>query len=87
MVLLRTGNFDDTRSAVEAFNQLFTLYRKSIIVLSYSSNGYPDKDELEYLLKRQKSRVSSYETPHRYHFGTHDKVERAEVSEYLIVGQ
>ncbi|MBL8236161.1 MAG: DNA adenine methylase [Bryobacterales bacterium] len=79
--------FSYRKTAVQAFDRLFQLYRDSIIVLSYSSNGFPDRDELERLLLRYKSSVTAYEKPHRYHFGTHHKVERAEVHEYLIVGQ
>ena len=79
--------FSYRKSAVEAFDRLFWLYRESIIVLSYSSNGYPDREELEGLLRRYKTTVTAYEKPHRYHFGTHDKVERAQVHEYLIVGR
>ena len=79
--------FSYRKSAVEAFDLMFHLYRNSIIVLSYSSNGYPDREELESLLRRYKTTISVYERPHRYHFGTHDSVERAEVHEYLIVGR
>jgi adenine-specific DNA-methyltransferase len=79
--------FSYRKSAIEAFDCLFRLYRNSIIVLSYSSNGYPDRAELERLLRFYKSRVTVFEKPHRYHFGTHGSVERAAVHEYLIVGQ
>ncbi len=79
--------FSYRKTAIDAFDRLFRAYCDSIIVLSYSSNGYPNRHELEYLLRRYKSTVTIYEKPHRYHFGTHDKVERAEVHEYLIVGQ
>ena len=79
--------FSYRKTAIDAFNRLFGLYRNSIIVLSYSSNGFPDRDDLETLLRRYKSKVTAYEKPHRYHFGTHDSVERAAVHEYLIVGQ
>jgi len=79
--------FSYRRTAIEAFDRLFRLYRKSIIVLSYSSNGYPNLDELETLMRRYKRTVVTYEKPHRYHFGTHNAVERAEVQEYLIVGR
>lgn len=79
--------FSYRRTAIEAFDRMFRQYHKSIIVLSYSSNGFPDLDVLEDLLRRYKKTVTSYERPHRYHFGTHANVERAEVSEYLIVGQ
>ena len=79
--------FSYRKSAIDAFDRLFRLYRDSIIVLSYSSNGYPDRAEIENLLRRYKTIVTAYEKPHRYHFGTHDSVARAAVHEYLIVGQ
>jgi adenine-specific DNA-methyltransferase len=79
--------FSYRKTAVEAFDRLFRLYRNSIIVLSYSSNGYPDREELEWLLRKYKQTVTAYERPHRYHFGNHGSVRRAEVNEYLIVGQ
>ena len=79
--------FSYRKSAVAAFDRLFSLFKDSVIVLSYSSNGYPDREELESLLRRYKPTVTAYEKAHRYHFGTHDKVERAAVHEYLIVGR
>ena len=78
--------FSYRRTAAEAFDRMFRLYRKSTIVLSYSSNGFPDLCELEELLGRYKRNLSVYARPHRYHFGTHERVERAAVQEYLIVG-
>jgi adenine-specific DNA-methyltransferase len=79
--------FSYRRTAVEAFDHLFRQFAKSIIVLSYSSNGYPDLSELETLLRKHKKSVRVFERSHRYHFGTHEKVERAAVTEYLIVGR
>ena len=79
--------FSYRRTAIEAFDRMFRLYRKSTIVLSYSSSGFPDLCELEELLGRYKRDVSVYARPHRYHFGTHERVERTTVQEYLIVGQ
>jgi DNA adenine methylase/adenine-specific DNA-methyltransferase len=79
--------FSYRKTAIEAFDRLFSQYRDSIIVLSYSSNGFPDREELESLLRRYKENVTAYEKPHRYHFGTHGGVERASVDEYLIVGR
>jgi adenine-specific DNA-methyltransferase len=79
--------FSYRKTALDAFDRLFRQYRDSVIVLSYSSNGFPDREVLEGLLRRYKDTVKTYEKPHRYHFGTHDAVERAEVHEYLIVGR
>jgi adenine-specific DNA-methyltransferase len=79
--------FSYRKTAIQAFDRLFRLYRNSIIVLSYSSNGFPDREILEGLLRRYKKTVTAYEKPHHYHFGTHGGVERAAVHEYLIVGR
>lgn len=79
--------FSYRRSAVEAFDRMFARFAKSTIVLSYSSNGFPDLDQLVSLMRRHKSSVSVFEKAHRYHFGTHENVERSSVTEYLIVGR
>ena len=79
--------FGSRKTALQAFDRLFRTFQHCKIVLSYSTNGYPDRDVLEVLLRRYKSHVTAFEKPHRYHFGTHRKVERAVVNEYLIVGQ
>jgi DNA adenine methylase/adenine-specific DNA-methyltransferase len=78
--------FSYRRSALDAFEKMFRLFSRSIIVLSYSSNGYPDLGVLVELMKRHKRMVSVFETPHRYHFGTHEAAARNEVMEYLVVG-
>lgn len=79
--------FSYRRTAIEAFDNLFQKFAKSIIVLSYSSNGFPDLNELEALMRKHKKSIRVFEKPHRYHFGTHDAVERSSVTEYLIVGR
>jgi DNA adenine methylase/adenine-specific DNA-methyltransferase len=75
------------KTAVDAFTRMFERFEKSVLVLSYSSNGYPDLEELVRLMKRVKRRVSVLERPHRYHFGTHAAAKRNVVTEYLILGQ
>ena len=79
--------FSYRREAVQAFEHLFQRFHKQKIVLSYSSNGYPDLDQLIDLLSKTKKDVRVFKRDHTYHFGTHDKVKRASVQEYLIVGQ
>ncbi|MHB9097347.1 MAG: DNA adenine methylase [Syntrophales bacterium] len=78
--------FSYRRTAIDAFNRLFDQFRHSIIVLSYSSNGFPNLEEIESIMGQYKRKVVTYKKPHRYHFGTHEHVERALVDEYLIVG-
>lgn len=79
--------FSYRKKAAEAFEKLFQRFGKQKIVLSYSSNGYPDLDQLTDILKKTKSDVRVFKRDHTYHFGTHSKVKRASVEEYLIVGQ
>lgn len=79
--------FSYRRLALAAFERMFAQFSRSTIVLSYSSNGYPDLETLEALLSRYKPKVDIFERPHRYHFGTHAAVARASVTEYLIVGR
>ncbi|QNR64909.1 DNA adenine methylase [Rhodobacter capsulatus] len=78
--------FSYRRTAIDAFDRMFARFSKSTIALSYSSNGFPDLNQLEDLMRKHKSKVRVFEKPHRYHFGTHDGVKRAAVTEYLIVG-
>ena len=78
--------FSYRRTAIEAFNHMFTHFRNQKIVLSYSSNGFPDLEVLVELMSKYKNSVKTYRRPHRYHFGNHGGVNRAVVEEYLIVG-
>jgi len=78
--------FSYRRTAEEAFHRLFREFSESIIVLSYSSNGYPSLEELCSMMQQYKRHVEVYRRPHRYHFGTHGTVKRSVVDEYLIVG-
>lgn len=78
--------FSYRRTAIDAFDRLFRQFQQKIIVLSYSSNGFPDLGTLEELMAKYKRRVTTHQRPHRYHFGTHSSVSRSIVDEYLIVG-
>lgn len=78
--------FSYRSTAIDAFDRMFRKFRDAVLVLSYSSNGYPDLPVLRSLMRRYKPSVDVFERDHRYHFGTHSAVKRAEVQEYLIVG-
>lgn len=78
--------FSYRRTALDAFDRMFRQFADSTLVLSYSSNGYPDLAVLRQLMRRYKRTVDVFERAHRYHFGTHGAVERAQVNEYLIIG-
>jgi adenine-specific DNA-methyltransferase len=79
--------FSYRSDAVVAFDRMFERFKRQTIVLSYSSNGFPNLDELTKLMRKHKQRVDVLTRPHRYHFGTHSAVQRASVEEYLIVGR
>lgn len=79
--------FSYRRDSLDAFDRLFSHFRRSTLALSYSSNGYPDLDVLVDLMHRYKKSVHVFEKEHRYHFGTHAAVNRSVVSEYLILGE
>lgn len=79
--------FSYRKTALEAFDRLFRQFSRSIIVLSYSSNGYPDLQILVNLMERYKNSIVVYERPHRYHFGTHRAASRNDVMEFLVVGE
>jgi DNA adenine methylase/adenine-specific DNA-methyltransferase len=79
--------FSYRKDALNAFDMLFSKFRKSVLALSYSSNGYPDLDVLVRLMRRYKKSVTVFEKEHRYHFGTHSAVNRSVVQEYLILGE
>ncbi len=78
--------FGYRRTAREAFARLFARFARSTLVLSYSSNGYPDLCELVALMRGYKRSVEVFERAHTYTFGTHAAVRRASVKEYLVVG-
>lgn len=78
--------FSYRKTAIDAFDRLFCQFSESILVLSYSSNGYPDLEILISLMKKYKKSVQVFTKNHRYHFGTHVNAERNQVQEYLIVG-
>jgi DNA adenine methylase/adenine-specific DNA-methyltransferase len=81
--------FSYRSTATDAFAQMFRRFGDSTIVLSYSSNGYPDLQTLVALLRRVKRQVDVVRREHRYHFGTHKGVaaDRKLVDEYLIIGR
>lgn len=79
--------FSYRAQACTAFSDLFKRFSKQKIVLSYSSNGYPDLDRLVEIMGETKRNVQVFKKEHRYHFGTHSRAKRSIVEEYLIVGQ
>ena len=73
-------------TALDAFDRLFKHFADSSLVLSYSSNAFPDLKTLRSLMGRYKKSVEVLEQEHRYHFGTHTAAKRNLVQEYLVIG-
>ena len=78
--------FSYRSTAIDAFDRLFRQFADSTLVLSYSSNAFPDLEALRKLMGRYKRSVEVLEKTHRYHFGTHEAAKRNVVQEYLIIG-
>ena len=82
----RYSPFSYRRTALKAFAALFDRFRERTLVLSYSSNGWPDLDVLVKMMEDVKGDVHVARRPHRYSFGTHGKATRNVTEEFLIVG-
>ncbi len=78
--------FSTRQGAEEAFDSLFQKYQESILIVSYSSNSEPTKDEMIALMKKYKNNVELVPVDYRYSFGTRKTVKRNDVQEYLFVG-
>jgi DNA adenine methylase len=81
--------FSSRVGAHDAFDRLFRRFRKSIILVSYSSNSLPTREEIVSLLAKYKEHVEVVDVDHRYSFANQGhKVSgnRNEVKEYLFVG-
>lgn len=78
----RSSEWTNIKRIHEAFGRLFQRYQKSIIVVSYRSDGIPSETELVFLLKRYKSNVRVE------HFGQYKYVlsTNAESKEILLIG-
>jgi DNA adenine methylase len=81
--------FSSRRGAHEAFDLLFRKHKESILIVSYSSNSLPTKDEMVDILSRHKKNVDIISVNHQYSFGNQNhKVgnNNNNVEEYLFVG-
>jgi adenine-specific DNA-methyltransferase len=71
----------------DALGEVFDRFRKSTIVLSYSSNSIPGEDDIIALLRKVKRRVDVVSVPHTYHFGTHAAAQRRNATEYIFIAR
>lgn len=83
-------DFSSKAGAFDAFAKLFSHFRNSKLVISYSSNGIPSEKEMVELLRNFKKKVEVHKIPHLYSHGNHKhKVgdNNNSVNEYLFVAQ
>ncbi|KZM57060.1 MULTISPECIES: Dam family site-specific DNA-(adenine-N6)-methyltransferase [Aeribacillus] len=81
--------FSSQKGAYEAFDILFRKHKNSILIVSYSSNSLPTKDEMLSLISKYKENVDVVAIDYRYSFGNHGhkvKDNNNLVKEYLFVG-
>ncbi len=78
--------FSTRDGAEEAFRTIFKKYADSILIVSYSSNSKPTKEEMLALLSEVKENVKVVPVDYTYSFGTRKSVKRNSVQEYLFVG-
>lgn len=82
-------DFKSAQGAEAAFTKLFSHFQSSILVVSYGSNGVPDRDGVVRLMRQFKRHVQVYHTDHKYCFGNHaHRIGRNNnsVSEFLFIG-
>jgi DNA adenine methylase len=81
--------FSSRKGAAEAFDQLFKHFKDSVLLVSYSSNSQPTKDEMVALIAKHKRHVEVVPVNHKYSFGNQGhKVgdNKNAVQEFLFVG-
>lgn len=73
----------------DAFNKLFSHFKDSILIVSYSSNSQPTLDEMVSLISKHKQKVEIVTIDHTYSIGNQGakvEVNKNKVQEYLFIG-
>jgi DNA adenine methylase len=81
--------FSSRVGAHDAFDRLFRHFRDSILMISYSSNSLPTKEEILSLMSKYKNHVEVFSIDYRYSFanqGHKKKNNNNKVQEYIFVG-
>lgn len=81
--------FSTYQGAYDAFDMLFKRHRKSILMLSYSSNSLPNKQEILDLMRKYKKYVDVVEIDYKYSFANQGHAvnnNKNDVKEYIFIG-
>jgi len=82
--------FSKKTSSAIALDNLMNKFKNSIIVISYSSNSLPKKEEIIEMLSKYKSNIQTHEIKHTYSMGNQNhKIGNANnrIQEYLFIGK
>lgn len=79
--------FSSLKGTTDAFERLFKKYANSILLISYSSNSQPTKEEMIAILAKHKEHVEVVPIDYTYSFGNQNDMNtnRNRVQEYLFV--
>jgi len=78
--------FSSQSGAADAFDKIFSRLRDSILLVSYSSNSLPTREEIISIMSKYKRHVEVIDIDYRYSFGNQKKGNKNAVQEYLFVG-
>lgn len=78
--------FSSRSGAEDAFDKLFRRLKDSILLVSYSSNSQPTREEIISLMSKYKRHVEVIDIDYRYSFANKNGDTKNEVQEYLFVG-
>lgn len=81
--------FSKKDSTYAAFNNLFKRYKDKIVLVSYSSNSLPTKEEMIDMMQKNFNTVKVFSIDYKYSFGTHHHKKgngNNQVQEYLFLG-
>lgn len=89
-IVSHPSRFSSKTTIFKAFDDLFSQFPTSTLLISYSSNSIPSREEMIKLLENHRRSVEIIEVDHKYSFGTHGhKVgdNKNTVSEYLFIAR
>ncbi|MEB3210662.1 MAG: hypothetical protein VKL39_04885 [Leptolyngbyaceae bacterium] len=78
--------FSSQSGAIDAFDKMFRRLKDSILIVSYSSNSLPTREEIISLMSKYKRHVEVIDIDYRYSFGNQKQGNKNAVQEYLFVG-
>ena len=79
--------FSSRIGAHDAFDKLFSKFQESILLVSYSSNSLPTKEEILALMSKYKTHVELVSINYRYSFANQGhNAANNKVQEYIFVG-